>query len=163
MHDHYPADGRVTWIGLTPSKGAPLRPVQRATARVGTGLDGDRHCVRGRPSSKRQVTLIQAEHFPVMAAFLGKEVQPSDCRRNIVVEGINLFSLRYARFRIGGVLLEGTGVCAPCQRMEKGLGPGGFNAMRGHGGICARVIEEGELAVGDALAFVSGDPPKGEE
>lgn len=163
MHDQYPTEGRIEWIGLTPTKGAPLDVVQTAVARIGTGLDGDRHCAQGRPTSKRQVTLIQQEHFDTIGALLGRPVTPGECRRNVVVSGINLFSLRYARFRLGTALLEGTGGCAPCQRMEQGLGPGGYNAMRGHGGICARVIEPGEFSVGDPLVFVSADPPKGQE
>ena len=73
-------------------------------------------------------------------------------RRNVVVAGINLYALRHARFRVGDVLLEGTGICAPCASMEEALGPGGFNAMRGHGGITARVLEAGTIALGDAVA-----------
>ena len=61
--------------------------------------------------------------------------------------------LRKGRLRIGDVLLEGTGVCAPCSRMEENLGSGGFHAMRGHGGITAAVIEPGELKVGQTVEF----------
>lgn len=163
MHSHFPNPGRVEWIGLTPKKAAPLVEVASVLARPGFGLEGDRHSARGRLANKRQVTLIQAEHFAVIEGLLGRPVDPGMTRRNVVVRGIPLFALRFARFRVGSVLLEGTGVCAPCQRMEASLGHGGFNAMRGHGGICARVLEEGTLSVGDPVVFVSGDPPKGDE
>ena len=163
MHGEYPRVGRVEWIGLTPSKGAALNQVDRVEAHVGTGLEGDRHCAAGRPGSTRQVTLVQQEHFAVMSAMLERDVLPGDIRRNISVSGINLFSLRFARFRVGDALLQGTGICAPCNRMEKILGPGGFNIMRGMGGITARVIEAGEIAVGAEVAFVEGAPPKGQE
>lgn len=146
-----PQVGRVEWIGLRPLRRAPLQPVASALARAGGGLDGD-HARGGR----RAVTLIQHEHLAVVAALAGRpSLDPALLRRNVCVSGINLLALRDARFRLGGLLLEGTGACAPCSRMEEDavLGPGGFNAMRGHGGITARVVEGGRFAVGDAVAF----------
>lgn len=158
MHDRFHSEGTVTWIGLTPEKKAPLNVVDRVIARVGTGLDGDRHARSGRPS-KRQVTLIQAEHFAAISALQGTAVTPEMTRRNLAVQGINLFAMRYATFRVGSAILRGTGTCPPCSRMEQGLGPGGFNSMRGHGGICAVVEQEGEIAVGDAVVYLEGGQP----
>lgn len=103
---------------------------------------------------KRQVTLIQAEHLAVVGSLLGRDaVDPSLLRRNVAVAGINLYAMRDARFRVGNVLLEGTGICAPCSRMEAALGPGGYNAMRGHGGITARVLEAGLIEMGATVAL----------
>jgi MOSC domain-containing protein YiiM len=147
-----PQKGRVDWIGLRPARGEPPRPVQRVEAAPGTGLAGDRF--KGTAASKRQVTLIQAEHLAAVASMLGRApFDPALTRRNLVVSGINLYALRNARFRVGGLLLEGTGICAPCEQMERALGPGGFNAMRGHGGITARVLEPGAIAVGDQVVL----------
>ena len=72
-------------------------------------------------------------------------VDPGLTRRNIVVRGINLLAMKDKQFQIGEVVLEMTGLCHPCSRMEENLGPGGFNAMRGHGGITARVIKGGKV------------------
>ena len=106
----------------------------------------------GLTPGKRQVTLIQAEHLPVIAALAGLEtVAPEHLRRNVVVSGLALLALKDRRFRIGDVLLEGTGECHPCSRMEEVFGPGGYNAVRGHGGITARVLEGGLIEVGGLL------------
>ena len=143
----FAASGRVRWIGVRPDRRAPVRAVAAATVRL-HGLDGDRRTTPG----KRAVTLIQAEHLPVIAALSGLEaVAPEALRRNIAVSGINLLALRKAVFRIGTATLRGTGPCAPCSRMEEALGTGGFNTMRGHGGITAEVVEEGTVAIGDEL------------
>ena len=108
--------------------------------------------VGGLTPGKRQVTLIQAEHLSVIAALAGLEtVTPEHLRRNVVVSGLALLALKDRRFRIGDVLLEGTGECHPCSRMEEAFGPGGYNAVRGHGGITARVLEGGLIEVGGLL------------
>ncbi|MCA1714242.1 MAG: MOSC domain-containing protein, partial [Gammaproteobacteria bacterium] len=84
-------------------------------------------------------------------------VAASLLRRNVVVAGIPLLALKDRRFRIGEVLLEGTGPCDPCSLMEAALGPGGYNAMRGHGGICARIVEGGRLRLGDPVTAVDAN------
>jgi hypothetical protein len=102
--------------------------------------------------SKRQITLFQAEHVAVLASLLHREtLDPVLLRRNLLVRGISLHALSGRRFRIGEVVLEGAGQCHPCSRMEAVLGPGGFNAMRGIGGLCVRIIEGGSIRVGDRV------------
>ena len=145
-----PQVGRLEWIGLRPAQRTALLVVASVRAEAGQGLIGDRYAES--PGTKRQVTLIQAEHLPVIAALTGHAAIPPEwLRRNLVVSGINLLALKDRRFRIGAVLLEGTGLCQPCSRMEEVLGPGGYNAMRGHGGITARVLNSGSLCVGDRV------------
>jgi len=149
-----PQVGKLEWIGLRPAQRAPMLVVDSVRAEAGRGLIGDRYAEN--PGSKRQVTLIQAEHLPVIVALAGHAVIPPEwLRRNLVVSGINLLALKDRPFRIGALLFEGTGLCQPCARMEEMLGPGGYNAMRGHGGITARVLASGELHVGDTLAHVT--------
>ena len=148
-----PRAGRVDWIGLRPRRDVPMQEVQQAVAQTGVGLVGDRYASG---SGKRGITLIQAEHLPVIAALSGHDaVAPALLRRNVVVSGLPLVALKGRRFRLGEVLLEGTESCDPCSRMEDALGPGGYNAMRGHGGLCARIIEGGTLRLGDAVVAVN--------
>lgn len=152
LMSRFPNAGRVEWIGLRPARREAMQPVQRAGVVAPQGLEGDRYAGR---SGKRAVTLIQAEHLDVVASLTGRAaIDPADLRRNVVVRGLNLLALKERRFRIGSAVLEATGPCDPCSRMEEVLGEGGYNAMRGHGGITARVVEPGEFGVGDAVAVV---------
>jgi MOSC domain-containing protein YiiM len=150
LFDNYIQSGEVTWIGIRPEAGKPVQVLKETRAQYG-GLEND-HSNKGNTESKRQVTLIQQEHLQAAASFLGKEkIDPSLVRRNIVVKGINLNSLRGRQFEIGEVVLEMTGSCPPCGRMEENLGTGGYNAMRGHGGITCRVLKEGKIKIGDRV------------
>ena len=145
--------GKVDWIGLRPVRREPLEVVDKVLALKNYGLEGDRSA--NKKGGKRQVTLIMGEHLDAAAQILGQEaVDPGLVRRNIVTRGINLLSLKDRKFRIGEAVLELNGPCQPCSRMEENLGTGGYNAMRGHGGWCARVIEGGEIKVGDEITFL---------
>lgn len=102
---------------------------------------------------------MQAEHLPVIAQLAQLSgvaaVDPVRLRRNLVVSGINLLALRNARVQVGDAVLEIVGPCAPCSRMETEVGPGAYAAMRGHGGMTARVITTGAIRVGDVVRVVS--------
>ena len=139
-------DGRVVWLGLRPARRAPVEAVARAEVEA-SGLRGDRHPSPG----KRAVTLLQAEHLPVISALCGVEATPERLRRNVVVAGLNLAALKGRAVALGGARLRITGPCAPCSRMEETLGPGGYSAVRHHGGWCAEVLEPGAVALGDAV------------
>ncbi|MCA9535519.1 MAG: MOSC domain-containing protein [Myxococcales bacterium] len=148
-----PQVGRLEWIGLRPARREGVVVVQSATLVAGRGLEGDRYARKG---GKRQVSLIQHEHLPVIDAFTERSVTPELLRRNLVVAGIPLAALRRLRFRIGEVELLGTDRCAPCSRMREALGPGGYAAMLDMGGILASVTRGGVIRVGDevrALGF----------
>ena len=141
--------GRVTWIGVRPARKAPLVSLDGVEISRENSLVGDHYS--GRPGGKRQVTLIQAEDLAAIAGYLGLEVTPGDLRRNLVVAGVNLRALKDRRFQVGEAVLEATDDCHPCSRMEEILGPGGYNAVRGHGGITARVIKDGQVRLGDPV------------
>lgn len=158
--NHSAQPGRIEWIGLRPGKRQELQPVEEVEVSGAEGLLGDHY---GGRSGKRQVTLIQAEHLQAVAGMLGKEsVDPRLTRRNIVISGLNLLSLQKRRFRLGEeVILEGTGLCHPCSRMEENLGMGGYNAMRGHGGLTARVVQGGRIRLGDEIVMLEAVEEEG--
>jgi len=141
--------GAVTWIGVRGARRAPMTALQTVAVVAGEGLIGDRY---SRRDGARQATLIAAESLKAIASHLGREtVLPEDLRRNIVVEGLNLLALKERRFQIGTGIFETTGECHPCSFLEAQLGVGGYNAARGLGGITARVIQSGQLSVGDRV------------
>lgn len=154
--------GVLEAVYLRPDRGVPARRVDAAEAVEGRGLIGDRTADRVRKAGdngKRQVTLLQAEHVPLIARWTGHEaLDPAILRRNLVIGGLNLLAARSPFpqlplcIRVGDrVALLVTGDCAPCSKMEDALGPGGYNALRGHGGVTARVVQGGPLRVGDAV------------
>lgn len=141
----YAKPGQLDWIGLRPARRAEMVPVPQVL--IGPrGLDGDHGA-----SDKRAVTLIQAEHLPVIGAMLGREIEAAMLRRNLLVSGLNLAALKGREIRIGETVLEITSICAPCSRMEETLGHGGYSAMRGYGGWCARVVAGGLVTLQDTV------------
>lgn len=105
--------------------------------------------------------MIQSEHVDLVASWLGiPSLDAARLRRNVVVSGLNLASMRspFPDVRIewslgDEVRIEVTGSCDPCSRMEEELGLGGYNALRGHGGVTARILVPGTFRVGDVVLF----------
>jgi len=146
-----PQQGKVEWICVRPEKRKPLKTLEKVTV-IERGLEGDHYSGR---SGNRGVTLIQAEHVDAIASLLHKDkIDPLDLRRNIVVSGINLLALKEREFKIGTAVLKMTGLCHPCSRMEETFGTGGYNAVRGHGGINARVVTPGEIKLNDRIKVI---------
>jgi len=149
LFDTLPQVGKLEWIGIRPERKAPMIVLNSVQAIAGKGLAGDRYSSK---NGKRQVTLIQGEHLLAIASLLGRDhVAPNLLRRNLVVTGINLIALKDKQFRVGDALLEYTGLCHPCSAMEATFGAGGYNAVRGHGGITARIVESGTMVLGDSV------------
>lgn len=159
-----PQIGKLESIIVRPARRVPAIEIKQTVAIADVGLRDDRRGIDHDPAitkiSNRQVTLIQAEHIEVIAKLMKlPNLHATTLRRNLVISGINLlaakplFPNQKNYLNIGEVVLEVTGICAPCSRMEELLGEGGYNAMRGHGGINAKIIKGGELTVGDAVKF----------
>ena len=168
MTQRFAGHGRVEAILLRPARLAPMASVLEVVAEPGRGLIGDRRSLAlktGDLAQKREVTLFQAEHLPVIAGWLGTApMDPARLRRNLIVSGVNLLSMRplFAdiplQWQFGeAVVLEVTGTCEPCSLMESELGPGGYNALRGHGGVTARVVVGGTLRVHDLVRLRATD------
>ena len=160
LRNTLPQTGRIVWLAARPARGEAMAMADSLALDTTRGIIGDRYAGR---TGARHVTLIQAEHLEILAGLLtsGTEptpqgpapIDPAIVRRNVVVAGINLLALIEQTVTLGAVRLEITGRCHPCSRMEKVLGPGGYNAMRGHGGITARVLDDGIIRIGDRLTL----------
>lgn len=144
----FPRTGELMWIGLRPSRYESMVSVNEALVDEHKGLLGDRYCGS---SGNRQLTLIQWEHLAVLESFTGQRISPDILRRNLVIKGINLIALKGKAFTIGEAVFAITGHCHPCSKMEKKVGVGAYNAMRGHGGMTARIVSSGIIRIGDAL------------
>jgi MOSC domain-containing protein YiiM len=148
--------GRLVSIHIG-GAGEPLVPVRSARAVPGRGLEGDRYSAGAgtwsTPGLWSEVTLVSAEAGEVLRASVGFEGDAGELRRNLVTEGINLDELIGVRFRIGEVVLEGVRPCDPCGYLERIVGRRGLkDALRGRGGLRARVLQEGILRAGDDVA-----------
>jgi MOSC domain-containing protein YiiM len=153
LMDTLPQQGTVVWIGTRPEHRAVMKEHTKVDAITDLGLAGDHSMKKG---SKRQVTLIQLEHLKAIASIMKSEVlAPALVRRNLVIQGFNLLAFKDKQFIVGNTLLEYTGECHPCSRMEEHLGAGGYNAVRGHGGITARILRGGTIQLSDVVKVFS--------
>ncbi len=143
--------GKLEWIGLRSERRGEVLVVDEAEAVVGQGLVGD-HRMKKSPGSARQVTIISSEYIQQICQHTGHQsIDPRLLRRNLVISGMNMNLLRYQRLQIGEVIIETNALCHPCSRMDENLGKGGTAGMFGYGGLCAKIIQGGRFAVGDAV------------
>jgi MOSC domain-containing protein YiiM len=138
---------QLAWMGLRPSRRGTIETPGSVMAVPGRGLHGD-HAMRGR-NPDRQLTLMTAADLEMLASALGRQIDPIELRRNLLLVGAHPALRKGDRYRLGDVLLQVTGPCEPCSRMKEVLGNEGFLAMRGHGGVTARILRGGLLRLGD--------------
>lgn len=140
---------RVEALGLARASAAPMEARPFLDLVAGVGVQGDRYAEGSGTWADwpdREVTLVEAE----TADDLG--VDALALRRNVVTRGVALETLKGKRFAVGSALLEGVRPCDPCQHLEALVGkPGLKSRMAGRGGLRARVIAGGRVAVGDVI------------
>jgi MOSC domain-containing protein YiiM len=146
----------VDSIFLAPKSGAQMKSVQAATALEGCGLEGDRYCAGSGHWSRFgricEVTFIAAEDLDDIERETGVGVKNGEHRRNVVTRGISLKALRRGEwFRVGEVVFDYRGPRSVCRYIERLTEPGMTQALKGRGGICARVTENGTVWVGDEI------------
>lgn len=115
-----------------------------------SGIVGDRFFAI-KPDFDGQVTFMNSEVVDAIAQIQGgdKTVQAENFRRNIMISGISVIELIGEVFCIGDVYFEGVKHCAPCHWMDVVMGKGTMRAMKGRGGLRARVLSSGSLTLGE--------------
>jgi len=146
--------GTVEGIFITPTNGAALRSVDSVHARAGKGPEGDRNYFpNGSPPKEfdRQITLIEAEAIEGARREYDVQLDTIETRRNILTRGVALNHLVGREFQIGPVRLRGTMLCEPCGHLEKLTRAGVRKSLVHRGGLCARILNDGEIRVGDPV------------
>jgi hypothetical protein len=145
--------GRVELLAVAPAATAPMRVVERATARAGRGLEGDRYFDGAgtfpNPAARGvDLTLVAAEALEGLTLPSGRRLPLEEARRNVVTRGVDVNALVGRRFRIGNVECLGQRLCEPCAHLERLTEPGTLRGLVHRGGLRADVVGDGEIAVG---------------
>jgi MOSC domain-containing protein YiiM len=152
--------GRVEAIAIASEAEAPMVYIDRAVARGGKGLEGDRYFdQRGTFSNAHgrghDLTLIEAEVLDTLELPSG-HLPPEEARRNLITRGIDLNALVGRPFTVGTVECLGQRLCEPCahlQRLTANAGkPGTLRALIHKGGLRADILSDGEIHVGDEIS-----------
>ncbi len=141
-----PGHNFVGRFGL-PAGTHPIDSLERLRFLADRGIEGDRFLDHA-PGYKGQVTFYAAEVHRALCEALGVRREPSACRRNVIVEGVDLNDWIGRPFTLGGVAFEGVEECRPCSWMEEAVGPGAEHFLKGRGGLRARVLSDGWLELG---------------
>ena len=124
----------------------PMQELSEAEVIKDKGFKG---CIHGRPGSKRQVSLMDSETLDKFG------LTPGVVKENITTRGINFQSLETGNIlRIGSCVLEITGPCDPCARMDE-IRMGLQEELRGQRGWLCRVQESGIIRSGDRIEVVT--------
>jgi MOSC domain-containing protein YiiM len=123
----------------------PMIEVPRVRCAAGRGIEGDRF-FDYKPGYKGQVTFFAHEDYERLQGLFGvHDKSPGAFRRNVITEGADLNALIGAEFEIQGVRFRGEAECSPCYWMDQAFHAGTEEALRGRGGLRAKVLSDGFL------------------
>jgi MOSC domain-containing protein YiiM len=148
--------GRLEHIHITARARDPMRALAGAKLVAGSGIEGDRYALGTgtysmKPEPGRQVTLIEAETLEALARDHGLELSPQEHRRNLTVRGVPLNHLVGQRFRVGGVVLEGTRLNFPCKYLELVTGKPVYEPLIHRSGLNCIIVTGGTIRPGAPL------------
>ena len=124
-------------------------PADSISCHTGKGIEGDRF-YNFKENYKGQITFLEREQIDLMEKELKiPDIDPSKFRRNVITRGIDLNTLIGKQFELGGIQFEGVQECTPCYWMNRAVGEGAEECLKGKGGLRARILSDGELKTGD--------------
>jgi len=112
------------------------------------------------PDKGRQLSIITWDAIERANAIAESSFTWSETRRNVVLFGMTaeeLNQLSNQKFSLGGVEIEGTGLCEPCDRPASLSGKKGFKSAfttengESMGGIRAKILTTGTINVGETV------------
>ena len=125
--------------------GHPALEVPVIECVAGHGIRGDRF-FDYEEDYKGQITFFSSEVFAELCGALKMDNRPSALvRRNVITRGVDLNDLIDQDFEVQGVCFHGTGECRPCYWMDRAIGPGAEEFLKGRGGLRARILTDGAV------------------
>ncbi|TKX42966.1 MOSC domain-containing protein [Halorubrum sp. ARQ200] len=150
--------GTVERIHVASGTGGEPESREAVEAVADRGLRGDRYFDGDGIYNEQadlepsDVTFIAAETLAAAAEEYGVDLDAGAHRRNVTTRGVALDELIGERFRVGEAVVEGTGHCEPCGYMaDLAEQADAATALDGRGGLDARIVESGTIAVGDEI------------
>jgi len=146
--------GAIVEINIAETEGGAMESHEGAELVAGKGIVGDRYFD---DDPDAQITLIDADQLDRINQQTGWKLTPSETRRNVVTRGIDLNQWETSRFNLGDAVLEGVELCEPCASLGASLETSDRSAvdvvkeLTHSGGIRARIVEGGNIKVGDPV------------
>jgi len=143
--------GHVEAINVRETSEAAAVSVQRVRLVSGRGVEGDRYYAPAGAGSGEALTLIAAEALEGLEADTGIRLSAADSRRQVLTRGIDLNALVGREFTVGSVRCRGVELCEPCAHLQVVTQDGVLKGLVHRGGLRADVLNDGHVAVGDAV------------
>lgn len=125
----------------------PTLSVPEVECFAGRGLEGDRF-FDYKDEYSGQITFFAWETYEELCRqFAVTDKDPGSFRRNVITLGADLNALIGKEFEVQGITFFGTQESAPCEWMDTAFAPGTKDAMKGRGGLRARILTDGLLRV----------------
>jgi len=138
-------EGEIVAIWIKKAHRRPLDAVTEAELVAGRGIVGNAN-----QGGWRQITIIDEKSWADAQAELGKDVDPSRRRANVMIRGIDLEKSRGRKLRLGECVIDIRGENPPCRRMGDMQTP-----LKPHwrAGVFGSIENGGTIRVGDSVSL----------